>query len=476
MSELNKISYTKPVGASPLLVRSTNYPATTNKWWALPDTVSVENNQGNNIGKKLFNLINRNDPGRITSMSLNGATPSELPFLPGDQFIFVFTLNENKVTLAPNVPPVVVKKRTYLIKLMLTDDYNSGTPEFMNHAAALYNPSPINQNILPVSGAYAADYMYSNYNLFLAIKPSVLNQTASSVYSRVTQNTYEPITMPKALLPFTGWYYSYPYNTQSIKLDFTPSDLSLANKTLYTDMRYLSAYVYFPENWASMVTTATPSPNNFPQWVVKFTNEVDIVTFKYKAVFLSPNAETVNFLGQTVPFDYANSHIQLVCPFDLTSAIPQFGNSQLNKLLSGKTADGASSGTINTIAGTDIWRQRSQSALVSGLRKSTSTVGPFTYPPVARGYQGIHMPSTSANGLQTNQVQISGVEGIPTLEQVNTLLTNLTAVNSQYYLQSIALEINMSNNSGFVPSVIVKSVEVVAKNYESYYLAPLDPN
>jgi hypothetical protein len=476
MSELNKISYTNPVGASPLLVRSTNYPATTNKWWALPDTVSAENPQGNNIGKKLFNLINRNDPGRITSMVLNGATPCELPFLPGDQFIFVFTLNENKVTLAPNVPPVVVKKRTYLIKLVLTDDFNSGTPAFMDHVVALYAPSPINQNVLPVSGAYAADYMYSDYKLYLAIKPSVLNQTTNSVYSRVTQNTYEPIALPQVLLPFTGWYYSYPYNTQSIKLDFTPPDLSVTNKILYNDMRYLSAYVYFPENWASMVTSALPSANNFPQWVVQFTNVDTTVTFKFKAGFLNANAETVNYLGQTVPFDYANSHIQLVCPFDLTSAIPQFGQSQLNALLAGKTADGAQSGTINTIAATDIWRQRSQAALVSGLRKSTSTVGPFTYPPVARGYQCIPMATTTANGLQLNQVQSSAVNGNLNQTDVAGLFADLTAVNSQYYLQSVALEINMSNNSGFVPSVIVKSVEVVAKNYEAYYLAPLDPN
>jgi hypothetical protein len=47
---------------------------------------------------------------------------------------------------------------------------------------------------------------------------------------------------------------------------------------------------------------------------------------------------------------------------------------------------------------------------------------------------------------------------------------------STFYLESVHLEINMSNNDGFVPSIIVKSVEVVAKNYEAYYLAPLDPN
>jgi hypothetical protein len=55
-------------------------------------------------------------------------------------------------------------------------------------------------------------------------------------------------------------------------------------------------------------------------------------------------------------------------------------------------------------------------------------------------------------------------------------LAALKAPNSEYRLGSIALDINMTNNDGFVPSVIVKSVEVVAKKYEAYYLAPLDPN
>ena len=467
ISELDKVSYTKPVGASTLLVKSTNYPTTTNKWWGLPDTVSAD--QGN-IGKKLFGMISRNDPGRINSMVLNGALPSELPFLPGDQFVFVFTLNENKVQLATNAS-VVVKKRTYLIKLILTDDFNSGTPAFMDHANALYSPSPFNQNVLPVGAAYAADYMYSDYNMYLAIKPSVLNQTSNSVYSRVTQNTYEPIPPPLQLLPFTGWYYSYPHNTQSIKLDFTPPDISLTNKTQFNDMRYLSAYVYFPNNWSTVKNL--PSANNFPQWVVKFTNDNEIVTFKFKAGFLSANAETINYLGQTVPFEYSNTHIQLVCPFDLTSAIPQFAQSQLNQLLAGKTADGML-GTINTIAGTDIWRQRSQLALVSGLRKTTSSIGPFTYPPLARGYQCIPMATTTAAGLLPSQIQRGGAT-LTTQAEVNALFTSLT-VNDQYRLQSVALEINMSNNTGYVPSVIIKSVEVVAKNYETYYLAPLNPN
>ena len=468
MNDLNNISNATSNLVNPLMVQSTNYPSPTalNRWWGLPDTVTPE--QGN-IGRKLFNLINRNDPGRVTSMVLNGTTPSELPFLPGDEFIFKFTLNENKVTLSPELPPVVVKERKYLIKLVLTEDFNAGTPAFMDHAVALYTPSVLNKNVLPVSGAYAADYMYSNYNLNMVIKPSLLNQTTSSVYSKVTQNTYEPIPMPVSLLPFTGWYYSYPYNSQSIKLDFTPN-LSLTDKTHYADLRYLTAYVYFPNTWNSV--TVLPSADNFPQWVVTFTNDINIMTFKYKAGFLSANAETINFMGQTVPFDYGNTHIQLTCPFDLSTSSVEVKDA-MNALLAGKTADGQQSGTINSIAGTFFQRQRSTLSLVSGLRKSSSPVGPFTYPPISRGYQCIPMGTTPSTGLTPVQV----------LENA-TALTNVAAVNGTigilsgdtYRLSSVHLEINMTNNSGFVPSVIVKSVEVVTKNYDAYYLAPLDPN
>jgi hypothetical protein len=106
---------------------------------------------------------------------------------------------------------------------------------------------------------------------------------------------------------------------------------------------------------------------------------------------------------------------------------------------------------INVIAGTFIQRQRSDKNIVRGLRRTNSTVGPFTYPPIARGYQCMPMtiPATP-----------TGVEG----------------ADSQYSLESVHLEINMSNENGFVPNIIVKSVEVVANNYDAYYLAPLDPN
>jgi len=445
MAELNKIAYTKPDDDPTKLVQSRYRPSASSPfWWALPDTITPE--QGN-IGMKLFNLISRNDPGRIASVVLNGSTPSELPFLPGDQFIFVFTLNDNEVQLSPELPKVTVKKRTYMIKLALTDDFNSGASSFAEHTVALYSPSPINLNVLPVSGAYAADYMYSNYDLYVAAKPSLLNQTESSVYSRITKNMHEPVPMPPLLLPFTGWYYNYQHSTQSLKLDFTPPDNSVVNYS-YSDMRYLSAYIYFPTAWPSQ--TVLPNPNNFPQWVVTFVrpNSEDIILY-YKAVFLSTQGvATVNFLGQTVPFDYTNTHVQLICPFD---NMPP----ELSALLAGKLADGATPGTVASIAGTDIYRQRHATDTVSGLRKPTSDMGPFTYPPIARGYQGINMVTTLAQAQD---------------------LASIKAINSGYRLGSITLDINMTNNDGFVPSVIVKSVEVVAKKYEAYYLAPLDPN
>jgi hypothetical protein len=444
MRELEKVGYINGTNSS--LVSSPNYPATGVKWKGLPDTVLPE--QGN-IGRKLFGLINRNDPNRISTMVLNGSTPSELPFLPGDQFIFIFTLNENHVTLNTSQPPVTVKKRTYLIRMILTDDFNSGNATFAEHFNALYNPSPLNQNILPVGGAYAADYMYSNYNLYMAIKPSVADQTTDSVYRRVTQNTFEPIPVPQALLPFTGWYYSYSQNTQKLRLNFTPPDINDSNnKMLYNDLKYLSAYVYFPNNWSSV--SSLPNVNSFPHWVLTFYNGADRQTIIFRASFLpTQGAETVNFLGQTVPFDFTNTHVQLLLPFDISAA------SDLIALLNGSdgtsTPDGV--GTTNTIAGTFIRRQRSDKNLVRGLRRAAnSTVGPFTYPPIARGYQCIPM-------------------SIPP-----TIPAGVAGAASQYHLESVHFEINMSNNDGFVPSIIVKSVEVVAKNYEAYYLAPLDPN
>jgi hypothetical protein len=65
---------------------------------------------------------------------------------------------------------------------------------------------------------------------------------------------------------------------------------------------------------------------------------------------------------------------------------------------------------------------------------------------------------------------------ITTLTPEQLALLKPLVAPSVYSLTSITLDINMTNNDGFVPSIIMKSVEVVAKKYESYYLAPLDPN
>ena len=341
---------------------------------------------------------------------------------------------------------MTVKQRTYMIRLALTDDFASGSSLFANHTSALYAPSPINLNVLPVSGAYAADYMYSNYDLHMAIKPSLLNQHEASVYNRITGGTHEPVRTPLNLLPFTGWYYNYQHSTQSIRLNFTPSDISSTNVYRYSDLRYLSAYIYFPTTWPSQ--TALPNANHFPQWVLTFTGGIEPITISYRAQFLTTGVDTVNFLGETVPFDFTNTHVQLICPFD--------NNADLLPLLAGKLANG-NAGTANSIAGTNIFRQRSGQETVSGLRSRTSNMGPFTYPPIARGYQGINMITT------LTQAQIDA-------------LKPAGATPSVYSLTSITLDINMTSKDGFVPSIIMKSVEVVAKKYESYYLAPLDPN
>jgi hypothetical protein len=468
MKELEKVGYENQTNMD--LKSSANYPTNGTRWRGLPDSVLPENG---NIGKKLFGMISRNDPNRINSMVLTGATPSELPFLPGDQFIFVFTLNENSVILNPSLPAVIVKKRTYLIRMILTDEFNSGNSTFLEHFNALYKPSALNQNIIPVGGAYAADYMYSNYNLYVAIKQN--NQTSDSVYSRVTQNTYEPVPMPKQLLPFTGWFYNYKQNTQTIRLDFTPPDINNGtNKLRYNELKYLSAYVYFPDNWSSVTTL--PSRNNFPQWVLTFSNDGNIYVFRYKARFLSKGAEVMNFLGQTGPFDFTNTHVQLLLAFDPTDA--------MKTILKG--TNGEDSGTINTASGTEIYRQRNiTTEFNNGLRMANSKVGPFTYPPIARGYQCIPMPSKEVNGLQASQITLDGevatitqqdVQANPGQTAVGKAISAVSDLSLGYRLVSAYLEVNMNNEDGFVPNIIVKSVEVVAQNYEAYYLAPLDPN
>jgi hypothetical protein len=473
MQLLNSISYTTAYdSAHPYMVQTTNVPTPTStvKWWAMPDTVLPE--QGN-IGKKLFDMISRNDPGRISSMVQNGSTPMELPFLAGDKFIFVFTLNGKTISL-PGMDAVVVKPRTYMIKMILTDDFNSGTSAFSDHAIALYQPPTVNQNVLPVGGAYVADYMYSNYDLHLAIKPSLAASSSDSVYGKVTSyGSYEPIqNVPLALQPFTGWYYLYSTNSQAIQLDFTPKD---AANIIYRDMRYLSAYVYFPTAWTS--TTVKPSDNNFPYWTVVFATASgsSTVTLNYAAKYLTTGGDVVDFLGQSKQFDYSNNHIQLLAPFDMTTQIdgwnsttPSFNQSVLN---GNNGATPLVPGSANPINGTDIWVQKSTVKVVNGLRQPSSSVGPFSFPPVARGYQCIPMPTTDATSGNPATFNLGSSTTLST-----ALKNNLTSLTSTMKLKSVTLNINMRNSSGYVPSIIVKSVEVVAKNYEAYYLAPMDPN
>ena len=170
----------------------------------------------------------------------------------------------------------------------------------------------------------------------------------------------------------------------------------------------------------------------------------------------------MNFLGQTGPFDFTNTHVQLLLAFDPTDA--------MKTILKG--TNGEDSGTINTASGTEIYRQRNiTTEFNNGLRMANSKVGPFTYPPIARGYQCIPMPSKEVNGLQASQITLHG-------EVITTSVSDaiLAVSDLSYRLVSAYLEVNMNNEDGFVPNIIVKSVEVVAQNYEAYYLAPLDPN
>ena len=326
-------------------------------------------------------------------------------------------------------------------------------------------------NVIPVGGAYVADYMYSDYDLFMAIKPSLADSSSDSVYGKVTSyGSYEPIqNVPLSLQPFTGWYYSYPTNTQAIQLDFTPKD---AANIIYKDMRYLSAYVYFPTAWTS--TTVKPTENNFPYWNVVFsTAGGQSVSLNYVAKYLTTGGDVVDFLGQSKQFDYTNNHVQLLAPFDMTSQIADWANGNTapfnQSVLNGTNgAIPVLSGSANTISGTDIWVQKSTTVqVVNGLRQPSSSVGPFSYPSVARGYQCIPMPTNDANGT----VNLGSATAI-----TNPVKTNLLSTTSNMKLKSVTLNINMRNVSGYVPSVIVKSVEVVAKNYEAYYMAPMDPN
>lgn len=463
MQDLNNIAYTTTNAVNSRMVQSANYPVgSANKWWGLPDTVLPE--QGN-IGKKLFGLIQRMDPARITSMASSGSTPMELPFLPGDQFVFVFTLNAKEVKLSLNADSVPIKARTYLIKMVLTEDFVSGSSAFAEHNTALYAKGSLNQNVIPMGSAYVADYMYSNYDLNVVLpqsQSSALTATTPSLYSKVTKNyAYEPVPTPSNLLPFAGWYYAYSANSQAVQLDFTPSSTDLT----YHDLRYLSAYLYFPDMWTS--STVLPSAQNFPTWNVTFSNGTNEIKIAYPVKFLGANGDVVTFLGKTAPFDYANTHIQVLAAFDAsTTSMPNGGFAAFNSLLNGTSSTGVA-GVANTVTGTYIWHQGSTTVtVVNGLHSAneTSGVGPYTYPPVSRGYQCIPMPTD--NGIGGPEMRVG---------QPNTNYPVVQPGNA-YKVSKITLDINMNRSSGFVPSVIVKSVEVVAKNYEAYYLAPLNPN
>jgi hypothetical protein len=450
---LKNVAYTTTNNTNPLMVKST-YPPNSDdndKWWGLTDSVTPE--QGN-ICRKLFNLIKLMDPARINSMVRLGATPMSLPLLSGDQFVFVLKMNKKDVKLTLNSDAVPIKERTYLIKIILTEDFVSGSNDFTEHNVALYSKSYLNKNVIPVDSGYSAEHVYSNYEVRIAVpekQSASSTATVASHYSVVTQNfAYEPVKPPQNLISIPGWYF--PANAQATQLNFTP-----AAGLKYYDLRYLSAKLYFPNAWSS--TTTLPSTSNFPTWNVTFTNGVNTIVLTYYAKFLTTGGDVLNFLGQKVKFDYNNPHIQLIAPFEVSNtSMPNGQYSAFVALLNGADANGVP-GVTNTISGTDIMCQTSNVKVVSGLRPSTETpsMGPFTYPRIRREFQCISMPTNSANNGTAAPVAI-------------------TASGNAYTVSKITLDINMQQNSGFVPSIIVKSAEVVAKNYNVFYLAPPDSN
>jgi hypothetical protein len=448
---LKSVAYTTTNETNPLMMKSTYPPNAIEKWWGLTDSVTPE--QGN-ICRKLFNLIKLMDPARINSMVRTGATPMNLPLLSGDQFVFVLKMNKKDVKLTLNSDSIPINERTYLIKLILTEDFVSGSFDFTEHNVALYSKSYLNKNVIPVDSALSADHVYSNYDVHIAVpekQSSSGTATVVSHYSTITQNfAYEPVKPPQNLISIPGWYF--PANAQATQLDFTPSA-----GLKYYDLRYLSAKLYFPNSWSS--TTTLPSASNFPTWNVTFTNGVNTIVLTYYTKFLTTGGDVLNFLGQKVKFDYNNPHIQLMAPFEVSStSMPNGQYSAFVALLNGADANGVP-GVTNTISGTDIMYQTSNVNVVSGLRSSSETpsVGPFTYPSVRRSFQCISMPTNSANNGTAAPVAI-------------------TAPGNAYTISKITLDINMQQNPGFVPSVIVKSAEVVAKNYNIFYLASPDSN
>ena len=447
---LKNIAYTTTNETNPLMTQSTYPPNTVNKWWGLTNEVTPE--QGN-ICKKLFNLIRIMDPERIHSMVRTGATPMNLPLLSGDQFIFVLKVNKKDVKLTMNSNPISIDERTYLIKLILTEDFDSGSNQFIDHNVALYSKSLLNKNIIPVDSGYSAEYAYANYDVHVVTpdeQSSSITATTTSYYSRVTQNyAYEPVRPPQNIIGVPGWYF--PSSAQSTQLDFTPAATDLK----YYDLQYLSANLYFPNSWSS--DTQLPNVNNFPTWNVTFTNGVNTIVLTYGARFLTGNGDVLDFLGQKNKFNYTNPNIQLLAPFEASVAsMPNGEYAEFASLLSGNDINN-NSGSINSIPETNILGQQSNRNVVNGLHQWTEnpSIGPFTYPSIRRNFQCIHMPTNAA---------VNG-PAVP---------AELIATGSRYNISKITLDINIQRSTAFVPNIIVKSVEVVTKKYETFYLAPYE--
>ena len=447
---LNRIGYTTTNQTNQLMTKSTYPPNALNKWWGLTD--SIEPEQGN-ICKKLFNLIQKMDPERINSMVRTGATPMNLPLLSGDQFVFVLKIKKKDVQLTINSNPISIDERTYLIKIILTEDFDSGSSQFDDHNVALYSKSLLNKNIIPVDSGYSAEHAYSNYDVYVVSpneQASSSTTTTTNYYSKVTQNsTYEPVKPPQNVIGIPGWYF--PSSVQSTRLDFTPTATNLK----YYDLRYLSANLYFPNSWSS--NTQLPNINNFPTWNVTFTNGTNTIVLTYYAKFLTRTGDVLDFLGQKNRFNYNNPHIQLLAPFEAsTESMPNGKYNELIGLLSGADANNHT-GNVSFISETNILSQQSNVNVVNGLHQWTEapSIGPFTYPSIRRNFQCIPMPTNAA---------LNGPVVPP----------QLVAPDTQYTISKITLDINIQRSITFVTNVIVKSVEIVTKKYETFYLAPYE--
>jgi hypothetical protein len=178
----------------------------------------------------------------------------------------------------------------------------------------------------------------------------------------------------------------------------------------------------------------------------------------YYARFLTNNGDVLDFLGQPNKFNYNNPHIQLLAPFEASNtSIPNGQYAAFVSLLNGTDANGIQGG-ISNITETDILFQQSNVKVVNGLHQWTEnpSIGPFTYPSIRRNFQCINMP--------TNETKNG--PAIP---------AEIIAPGNRYTISKITLDINIQRSTAFVPNIIVKSVEIVTKKYETFYLAPYDP-